>query len=254
MPVYMIFLDQYYFEQSHSRSLLRLLENPLDGPPALPAKYDSLRQEIVRAQDALRRAVLGSRVLRAEQAQYGHRWLRELLRVHVSITNPPDPSFRSAGLFPGVGIPDDVMRDHRKVVLYDVSEADPFGGMAMYTGMGVGEKYGGPEWEDRAIMVQGPATLALRDEARLLLLSQGISASEIPLVLDPQLVPHDYDAPVRASMDSVAAMGRTAAGVLELHNHTGYASKEIAVAEATLFNLTAPGGVVKVPDSIWLNQ
>jgi len=257
LPVYMIFLDQFYFEESHSRALLQLLENPLERPLAptvLPARYDSVAHEIATAQEQLRLAVQGSRLLQVERAQYGEEWLRALVKVHVSITNPADPSFRSGDILPWIGVPDDVMRDHRKLVLYDVSEADPYRGMAMYTGMGVGKKYAGPAWEDRAIMLQGPAALGLRDKARLLLETQGIPAGEVPLVLRPQARASDYDARVQADIDSVERQGEVAAGVLEVHNNTGFALKESAVAEATLFNLMAPGGVVKVPDSIWLNQ
>jgi len=257
LPVYMIFLDQFYFQESHSRSLLRLLENPLErtlAPTALPTRFDSVEHEIANAQERLRRAVQASRLLQVERAEYGEEWLRALVKVHVSITNPADPSFRSGDILPWVGIPDDVMRDHRKVVLYDVSETDPYRGMAMYTGMGVGKKYAGPAWEDRAIMVQGPAALRLRDKARVLLVTQGIPAPQVPLVLRPQARAPDYDARVQADIDSVERQGEVAAGVLEVHNNTGFALKESAVAEATLFNLMAPGGVVKVPDSIWLNQ
>mgnify|MGYP003471833463 CR=1 FL=1 len=45
-------------------------------------------------------------------------------------------------------------RDHRKIVFYDVSEDDPYRGMAMFTGMGIGEHYTGAHWEDRALMLQ----------------------------------------------------------------------------------------------------
>src|SRR5258705_9361329 len=45
--------------------------------------------------------------------------------------------------------PDNVMRDHRKIVFHDVTEADPFRGEALYTGMGVGQQYMGPTWDDR---------------------------------------------------------------------------------------------------------
>ncbi len=252
LPVYMIFLDQFYFEQSRSRALLRVLLNPLGNPP--PARDNPMREAIMEAQQQLREAVGHSRLLSAERAQRGEAWLHQLVKVHISITNPGDASFRSGGILPIVGLPDNVMRDHRKVVLYDVSEDDPYRGMAMYTGMGVGQKYSGPGWEDRAIMVQGPAALALRDEARELLASQGISADQAPWVLQPRAKPPDYGLRIQHEIERLEAAGRVAAGVSELHNHTGFATKEIAVAEATLFNLMAPGGVVKVPDSIWLNE
>jgi hypothetical protein len=203
LPVYMIFLDEHYFEKNKSRLLLRLLEDPLGRELKLPAPFDSLERALTDAQGQLRQAVAGSRLLQAERAQYGDRWLHNLVKVHVSVTNPADPSFRSRDIFPLIGLPDDAMRDHRKAVLYDVSEADPYRGMAMYAGMGVGEHYAGPAWEDRALMLQGPVALTLRDHARALLEAQGIRDGAIPHVLRPRPKPADYDGRVRAEIDSM---------------------------------------------------
>jgi phosphatidylserine/phosphatidylglycerophosphate/cardiolipin synthase-like enzyme len=254
VPAYMIFLDQHYFERNRSRSLLRLLEDPLGYRLELPASADSLAQSLAAAQERLRRAVQDSRLLATERAQYGEPWLHRLIKVHVNVTNPADPSFRSRLIFPLIGLPDDVMRDHRKVVLYDVSESDPYRGMAMYAGMGIGEHYAGPAWEDRALMLQGPAALALRDKARALLEAQGIRGGEVPHVLRPRPKPADYDRRVQREIAGLDSVGGVASRAVELHNETGYAFKEISVAKATLFNLMSPGGVVKVPDSLWLNE
>ncbi len=254
LPAYMIFLDQHYFERNRSRPLLRLLEDPLGYHLDLPASAESLGKSLEQAQERLRRAVEASRLLATERAQYGERWLRRLVKVHVDITNPADPSFRSRLILPLIGLPDDAIRDHRKVVLYDASEADPYRGMAMYAGMGVGEHYAGPAWEDRALMLQGPAALTLRDEARTLLEAQGITGGEVPHVLRPRPKAADYDLRVHAEIDSLDRWGGVASRAVELHNETGYALKEASVAKATLFNLMSPGGVVKVPDSLWLNE
>ena len=254
LPVYMIFIDQHYFEKRKSRDLLRFLEDPLGRTPVLPPGSDSLALELADAQARLREAVAQSRLLQVERAHYGEQWLHRLVKVHVSVTNPADPSFRSPQILPLIGVPDDVIRDHRKVVLYDVSEADPYRGMAMYAGMGVGEHYVGPAWEDRAIMVQGPVALQLRDKARALLEVQGIRGGELPHVLRSRPKTPDYDRRVRAEIDSMDAWGGVATRAVELHNETGFGSKEISVAEATLINLLSPGGVWKVPDSLWLNQ
>lgn len=254
LPVYMVFLDEHYFEVNKSRNLLNFLQDPLGKRPALPPGFDSLGRALADAQGELRRAVAASRVLQAERAQYGESWLHRLIKVHVSITNPADPSFRSSDVLPLLGMPDDVMRDHRKAVLYDVSEADPYRGMAMFAGMGVGELYAGPAWEDRAIMLQGPVALTLRDEARALLETQGIRGGTVPHVLRPQPRAPDYDRKVRAEIDSMDAWGGVATRAVEVHNETGFGSKEVSVAEATLFNLMSPGGVLKVPDSMWLNE
>ncbi|HSD31865.1 MAG TPA: hypothetical protein VLB49_08145 [Gemmatimonadales bacterium] len=254
LPVYMIFLDQHYFEKHKSRGLLRFLEDPLGRRPGLPAGFDSLAHELAAAQQHLWEAVNASRLLTAERAQYGESWLHRLVKVHVSVTNPADPAFRSRQMLPLVGIPDDMMRDHRKAVLYDVSEADPYRGMAMYAGMGVGEHYVGPTWEDRAIMLQGPVALTLRDEARALLASQGIRGGDVPHVLRPSRRAPDYDRLVQAVIDSMDAWGGVATRAIELENETGFGRKEISVADATLFSLLAPGSVMKIPDSLWLNE
>ncbi len=254
LPVYMIFIDQHYFEQRKSRALLRFLEDPLGRTPALPPGSDSLALELTVARARLREAVAQSRLLQVERAQYGEQWLHRLVKVHVSVTNPADPSFRSPQILPLLGVPDDVIRDHRKAVLYDVSEASPYRGMAMYAGMGVGEHYVGPAWEDRAIMVQGPVALMLRDKARALLAVQGIRGGELPYVLRSRPKGPDYDRRVQAEIDSMDAWGGVATRAVELHNETGFGSKEISVAEATLINLLSPGGVWKVPDSLWLNE
>ncbi|MGE5290348.1 MAG: hypothetical protein ACM3ML_24810 [Micromonosporaceae bacterium] len=253
LPAYMIFLDQHYFEVNHSRELLNVLQDPLGRTLALPPG-DSLGDSLRAQQTRLWNAVTASRLLTAERAQYGERWLHRLVKVHVNITNPSDPSFRSRQILPVIGMPDDAMRDHRKVVLYDVSEEDTYRGMAMYAGAGVGEHYAGPAWEDRAMMVQGPAALALRDAARKLLEAQGITGGEVPHELRPRSWAPDYWIRAKRETDSLDAMGEVASRAIELHNGTGFDFKEIAVADMTLFNLMSPGGVVKVPDSLWLNE
>src|SRR5512135_2871126 len=253
LPAYMIFLDQHYFEVNHSRDLLNVLQDPLGRHLSLPPG-DSLGDSLRAAQSRLWQAVTASRLLTAERAQYGERWLHRLVKVHVNITNPSDPSFRSRQILPVIGMPDDVMRDHRKVVLYDVSEEYPYRGMAMYAGAGVGEHYAGPAWEDRAMMVQGPAALALRDAARKLLEAQGITSGEMPHPLRPRPKAADYDSIVDDEIKVLDAKGEVASRAIELHNGTGFDFKEISVADATVFNLMSPGGVVKVPDSLWLNE
>lgn len=251
LPVFMLFIDQHYFDKNRSRPVLAFLADPLRRRLELPAGFDSLQAEVRAAQEELLRAVDASLLLRAERTQYGERWLRALVKVHVSVTNPADPSFRSQWIVPGIGVPDDMMRDHRKIVVWDVSEEDPYRGVAMYTGAGVGEHYVGGAWEDRAIMLQGPAALSGRDEARALLETQGITEGSVPHVLRPRPRPADYWRRVQAYVDSMDRWGGVATRALELHNETGYAWKRINVAKATIFNLAAPGSVIKVPDSLW---
>src|SRR5207245_1946427 len=109
-------------------------------------------------------------------------WLRNRIKVHVNVTNRVDASFWGGGLVSSVfGYPDDVMRDHRKIAFRDVGEDDPWGGVALLTGMGVGQQYLGPGWDDRSLVVQGPVLLQLKQAARELLLSQGLTEADLPL-------------------------------------------------------------------------
>jgi hypothetical protein len=254
LPVFMLFLDQHYFEAYSSRGLLELIQDPLHHRLRLPALSAGMADTIAAWQDDLRRAVDASRLLAAERAEYGDGWLRDLVKVHVSVTNPADASFRSTHVLGFMGAPDDIMRDHRKAVVYDVAETDPYKGASMYAGMGVGEWYASPAWEDRAVMVRGPAALGLRDAARGMLEQQGIRGGAVPHVLRPRPRPLDYADRVRLEIDSMDAWGGVATRAIELHNTTGFGPKEIAVAKATLFNLASPGAVFKVPDSLWLNE
>jgi hypothetical protein len=254
LPVFMLFLDQLYFEMNGSRELLQMLQDPMHHRLRLPSLSPELAEVIAQWQAGLRDAVDASRLLSAERQEYGEPWLRRLVKVHVSVTHPADPSFRSRNVVPHFNMPDDLMRDHRKAVVYDVSEEDPFRGMAIYAGMGVGEQYATPAWDDRALMLQGPAALALRDAARRLLEAHGLHEGQIPHVLRPRARPEDYDARVRAEIETMDDRGEVAVRAVELHNSTGFGPKEIAVAQATLFNLTSPGAVFKIPDSLWLNE
>ncbi|HET9294359.1 MAG TPA: hypothetical protein VFO06_08710, partial [Gemmatimonadales bacterium] len=149
MPVFMIFLDEHYYRVNEGRLWLDLLENPLGAAPRLPPGYEAIADTLEAAQERLREAVAGSRLLQAEAQQYGRQWLRNVVKVHVNITNPPDQSFWSRQVVPVAGMSDNWMRDHRKIAFYDISEADPYRGEAIYTGMGVGEHYVGATWEDR---------------------------------------------------------------------------------------------------------
>src|SRR5205085_1619168 len=77
-------------------------------------------------------------------------------------------------------VPDNVMRDHRKLVLYDVTEAEPTRGAVFVMGIGIGEVYSSATWEDRGFRLSGPATLEARAALRQALRSNGFSESDIP--------------------------------------------------------------------------
>jgi hypothetical protein len=251
LPIFMIFLDEHYYEVNEGRLWLSLLEHPLYRALVLPAGFDSLEAAVDSAQEALRRAVAASRLLEAERRQYGEAWLENLVSVHVNVTNPADPSFRAGGILPLLGIPDNLIRDHRKIAFYDITEEDPYRGLALYTGVGVGEHYSGPTWEDRAIVVQGPALLSLKEQARQLLLSQGLRPDQIPFPLRPREKAADYARRVAAEVARQKTEGILGQRAMELHNLTGYNAKPIDVAKATLYELMPRGSVMKVPDSLW---
>lgn len=252
LPQYFILLDQHYFEINKARLWLRLLSDPMGYQLSLPADFAPWEERLNEAQERLREAVSQSVLLQMGSSQYGQRWLENRIKVHVNITNPADPSFfswHSAGIIP---IPDNIMRDHRKIAFYDITEEDPYRGTAMFTGMGIGEHYVGANWEDRALMISGPGALAVKDAARDLLLAQGYEPRELPFSLRKQSKPIDYDLRVAAEKaDRTTGWPGHRGSVLQLHNETGFHNKPVNVAKAVLYSLMPPGSVLNVPDSLW---
>lgn len=254
LPSYFIFLDQHYYEQRKSRILMTVLEDPLRASPHLPRGAQEEAAQLARSLARLRTAVLRSRVLQAERREYGDAWLRNRIKVHVNITNRVDASFWSGGVVSSVfGYPDDVMRDHRKISFRDVSEDNPFDGVGILTGMGVGKQYLGPGWDDRSLILVGPALLQFRQAARELLISQGVPESSLPMQLretrpsaEGAVLPVQFAAlPDAARYDGRAAV---------LVNGTGFLPKPLNVAKAVLYTLMPPGSVIKVPDSLWNSE
>lgn len=247
LPLFFIFLDDFYYEAGKSRSLMTVLENPLEARANLPNATVGDIDRLSRALERLRAAVQHSRVLQAETREYGSAWLRNRIKVHVNITNRVDASFWSGGLVSSVfGYPDDVMRDHRKIAFRDVSEDDPFAGVGILTGLGVGQFYLGPRWDDRSLLLQGPVLLQLKQAARELLLSQGVSPADIPppLRAAPRAAVFDHTA---TPPDALGFHSRAMA----VFNETGYLPKSLNAAKALLYSLMPPGSVIKVPDSLW---
>lgn len=249
MPIYMIFIDQYYFETNKGKLWLEFLEDPLDRTIDLPDEFAEWEQNLRDAQADLRRAVAESRGLQAGAARYGREWLKDRIKVHINITNPADFSFRSSQLADYMIIAtDNIMRDHRKISFYDITELDPGKGAAIYTGTGVGEHYVGPGWDDRAVLARGPAVADLKRTARELLLTQGFKDDEIPEVLRPHEKPENYDRLVEA----LVAQGWTASA-MQVHNLTGFAQKDANVVRALLYDLMPGGSHMYIPDSLWNN-
>jgi hypothetical protein len=180
-PTYLIIIDQFYYEANKGKLWLDLLEDPVGYELYLPDGYEEWEKQIREAQDQLRSAVVNSSRLQEQLKRLGQEWLENRIKVHVNITNPADFSFRSAHLIDNFPIaPDILMRDHRKISFYDITELDPGKGEAIYGGLGIGEHYSGPTWEDRAILMRGPVLVSLKDAARRVLLQQGFRESEIP--------------------------------------------------------------------------
>lgn len=252
LPEYFLFLDQHYFEVNKARLFLRVLHDPMRATLDLPAGYEAWEQRLAARQEELRQAVAGSRLLQTERSQYGEEWLRKRIRVQVNITNPADFSFTSLHVAGIVPVPDNVMRDHRKIAFYDVSEEAPYRGLAMYTGMGVGEHYIGANWEDRALMVQGPSALTVKAAARRLLEVQGFTDAEMPAAFRPRPLGPRYQAEVDSLVQLMTEFAEGVTGeVLELHNETGFEAKLVNVEKALLYSLMPSGSVIKVPDSLW---
>jgi phosphatidylserine/phosphatidylglycerophosphate/cardiolipin synthase-like enzyme len=236
IPTFMVFVDQWYFDARRGRRWANVLQDPLGLDVRLPAEARDVEQRLRDAQSELRAAVAGSTRLQRLTAERGEDWLRRYVKVHVSITYPGDPSFRRR-IGPAAFV-DDFMRDHRKIVFWDLTERDPSRGGALFTGEGVGEDYEGARWEDRTLLVRGPSTLALKREARRLLQSHGIDGDAMPPALRPQ----------QPNGDRGAAGGSR---LLQVHNATGYGAKRASALRAAIYNLSPQGTRLLIPDSQW---
>ncbi|MEO6444170.1 MAG: hypothetical protein ABIZ91_05980 [Gemmatimonadaceae bacterium] len=246
-PVHIILLDEWLYHVNKARLWMDLLEDPTRHRVRLPPGFEAWEDWLGMGQDSLRAAIAASTLLAVQRRQYGEAWLRNLVKVHVSITNSADPSFWSWRVATNFPMPDAWMRDHRKIVFYDLSEDDPYRGEAIFTGAGIGEQYANLAWEDRSLLVRGPAVLGLKAVARDVLLKQGIARERIPYVLQPRPRAADYDERVRAFASRNARPLRA----MQLQNGTGFDAKGVNVAKAVLYTLMPPGSVIKIPDSLW---
>ena len=164
--------------------------------------------------------------------------------------NPADVSYRTSRLIGYLPIaPDNMVRDHRKIAFFDLTELDPAKGEALFGGVGVGEQYATATWEDRAVRLRGPAALTLKDAARRYLKANGFTDANIPPPLQPLPKPADYDERVKA----LEAQGWTATA-MQVHNDRGFAEKDASIASAVLYTLMPPNSLIVVPDSIWTHE
>ncbi|MDH3732687.1 MAG: hypothetical protein OEU54_04100 [Gemmatimonadota bacterium] len=247
LPIFLIFNDQLFYENKASHLWFDILEDPMNASYGFLEGFEDHAAALDTVQRALRDAVAGSARLQEEAARFGGEWLLNRVKVHVSVTNPADPNYATNQFLPFAGWPDDALRDHRKIAFYDVSEEDPYSGMGLYSGMGIGEHYAGGTWEDRSVMIQGPALLELKRAAYRLMLEQGFEPEEIPEQLRPRQLASDYEDRVREEMLTSPFRGRG----MELHNATGHGQKDLNVAKAVLYTLMPPGSVIILPDSLW---
>ena len=244
LPVYMIFLDQFYYSQRNGRLWMDILQDPLNARIKLPGRNEARELHLRRRQQALRTAVKNSwRLQQDATANGGERWLPSVVKVNVSIIAPSDFSFRSRHTVPPWPfVPDNITRDHTKIVFYDINEADPYRGAMFIMGVGIGEHYSSTTWEDRGYRVRGPVALEARVATRRLMRSNGMSEAEIPF-------------PLRATHEPPKPDGREYLGrALQVYNEAGFGRKESSVARAMLYNLAPPGSVVIVPDPIWVSD
>ncbi|MBW2695865.1 MAG: hypothetical protein JRE70_05285, partial [Deltaproteobacteria bacterium] len=248
IPQYIQIFDQFYFHANGGQLWTDLLEDPLHHEIKLPDGFEMWEDSIASLQTQLRDAVANSQLMQSQALHFEDGWVENLVKVHLNITQPPDPSYWTKELFPFfMGLPDTQIRDHRKISFYDVSEVDPYKGRAIYTGMGIGEHYIGAGWEDRALMAEGPVLLELRNSARQVLLNQGFKEHELPWELQPKPFAEDYDEKIQAFLERNGDWGWT----METHNQIGYRPKGVTLFKATLYTLMPPGAVIKAPDSIW---
>jgi len=249
IPMYMILHDQFFYETSDGRLWLTILEDPLHASMRIAGDDGTHETHLRERQDELRAAVASSRRLQQDARETGdaERWLRNTIKVHVNVGQPSDFSFRSSHIIPGIPFtPDNVMRDHRKLVIYDVDEANPNRGAVFVMGIGIGEVYSSATWEDRGFRLRGPATLEARAALRQTLRANGFSPSDIPAPL--RAVASKLAQEEKANRDEF--VGRA----LQVHNEVGFGNKRSSIARAMLYNLAQPGAVIIVPDQLWLSE
>ncbi|MGH7586322.1 MAG: hypothetical protein ACREMH_08765 [Gemmatimonadales bacterium] len=248
LPVYLLLLDQHYYDRNQSRLWMDLLENPLGHRVSLPGEYGAMAGVIHAWQDSLAWAVRDSHRMQAEAAAFGRDWIRQVVKVHVNITNPADFTFRTTKL---LGLPigsDELMRDHRKIVIRDVTEADPTEGEVMLAGVGVGDSYTSDTWEDRAVLLTGPVAADFKAEVREVLRRNGLAERDMPPPLRPEPRGPGWDESV-AGLEAAGATAR----MLQAQNRTGWGEKDATFVQMFLWDLVPPGTVIYVPDSLWTN-
>jgi hypothetical protein len=235
LPEFLILLDEFYYRGNGSEAVISFLESLGSARSAPSLANRELRARVQAGVDRLRKTIAASSALRAR----GERYVRQRVKVQVVVTHPYDPTF----------VDDMVMRDHTKVAFRDVLEDDPTSGEAFFTGLGIGEHYVGPHWEDRTLAVRGTETASIKAAARALLATQGLKPGELPGFLRQRPYPASFE----ETCDSLRGAG-WAAHVLTVTNGTGYRTKSATVLKAAIYNLAQRGSVLLAPDSLWTSD
>lgn len=234
LPQYLLYIDQNFYTTNKCFQIVTYMEN-LYASDTVELRDADVKIRVEAAHRAMITAIDSSRAF----GSMDEKTRRDLFKVHVSVTNPWDPTFAL----------DMTMRDHRKFAFRDVFEDDPSRGVGILTGTGVGGHYHPPTWEDRAMLIKGPALLDLKRAAENLCLGQGFSADEVPEWLRERPLPEDY----AERCETLRARGWRAP-VRITTNATGYGRKVSTVMRAAIYNLAPRGSVLVAIDSLWLND
>lgn len=248
VPAYFILVDQHFWEVTGGRLWMHLLERPLTHRVKLKRSFADTQRAIGALQDSLRAAVAASSQLQDGRRRNGERWVHALIKVHVNITNPADFTFRTRRIALPLGS-DNLLRDHRKMILVDPDESDPDAGEVIFAGVGIGDHYASATWEDRAMVVRGPTVAATLRYLRATLERHGLDGARMPAVFRAAAAKGEIAA--RGSSSATAAVDPRGARVMQTHNEVGWGPKESSFVQMLLYDLAPEGSVVFVPDALW---
>jgi len=234
LPQFLIFIDQNFYQANKSRQIITYLEKLYESNE-IDLKDKEIQSHVEKTHQELIDAIHASPTYK----DLDEKTLKKLFKIHISVTNPWDPSFAL----------DIDKRDHRKLAFRDIVESDPARGEGMLTGTGIGQHYHPPGWEDRAMLVQGPALIDLKRLAKRLCLSQDYEEDEIPVYLQDRPFPADYEDKLQALREK-----GWQSNVMIVANDTGYGNKKATVQRAVMYNLAPKASVLMAIDSLWLSD
>ena len=234
LPQFMVFIDENYYQGNGSRPIMTFMEE-IYTSATVDLKDTDIKQHIEETHRELLETIQASPTFQG----MSEKELARVFKVHVSVTNVWDPAFAL----------DIDIRDHRKFAFRDVFEEDPAGGEGVLTGTGVGDHYHPPSWEDRALLIRGPALVELKRSVKKLCLSQGFKKDEVPMALRDRPFPADYEDKLQKLWDR-----GWRENIMIVFNDTGYGEKKATVQRATMYNLAPKKSVLMSLDSLWLSD